>query len=485
MFLREPLFVLLALLVFSLPLTALVRAKTVRFLQPIGLVLHSLLLTEFYGLFLLLSGSYLFAATLAWSLTLALVIASNLKWAVLGEHLVFSDLYVVKYFIKHPKFYIFAIPFSIRLGIAFSLLCIGASYAETLRHPCPIALRLWAVFLITLTSLCLALLPVTRIAPTPALKSDVGRLGLLGCLFVYWRCWQKQTPATLPRSQEQTKKAIPVFDLIVVVQCESFTDPQTLNLPDTVTLPSMPELTHARSMACNYGGLQVSSFGAYTIRTEYGVLFGRSEQELGFQQFDPYLTAKHDAAFSLPHKLGQTGYKSVFVHPYTLDFSSRSSLMTHIGFNVVLGAETFPHNPTSDMPYVADKVLADKLISLCTNANAPLFLYAVSIENHGPWQEQKTPLNTYFEHLKNSDHMIGHLIKNLSESEKSALLVFFGDHRPSIIPELPPNVERSTPYFVLPFIKGEDHSHKNHVESLTPAQLHHLIFNMSMEYSVK
>lgn len=226
----------------------------------------------------------------------------------------------------------------------------------------------------------------------------------------------------------------PAFDLIVVVQCESFTDPQTLHLPPTLTLPCMPELARARRMTSDYGELEVSGFGAYTIRTEYGVLFGRSEQELGFQKFDPFPTAHHEKAFSLPHKLGNAGFKSVFLHPYSLDFYKRRSLMSQIGFNSVLGAEAFPHGPTSEIPYVPDKALADKIISLCSSTTDPLFLYAVTIENHGPWQEQGAPLTSYLEHLKNSDQMIGQLVKALDATQRSALLVFFGDHRPPYLP---------------------------------------------------
>lgn len=482
MFLREPLVVLLALIVCSLPLVALVRPKTTKFLHPLGLALHSLLLTTFYGLFLLLSGSALFAAALAGCLTLALVIASNLKWTVLGEPLVFSDLCVIKDFVKHPKFYIFAIPIRIRLCVVFALLCIGVGYAVALRHSCPVTVRLCAFVLTATTTLCLARLPVTRLAPTPALKTDISRFGLLGCLFVYWRCWQKQPPAVPPNHQEQTEPTTPTFDLIVVVQCESFTDPQTLNLPDTVSLPDMPELERARSMASHYGALHVNGFGAYTIRTEYGVLFGRSEQELAFQQFDPYLTAKHDTVFSLPHKLRQAGYTSVFLHPYTLDFSNRGSLMRHIGFDAVLGAESFSHTPTPAMPYVPDTLLADKLIALCTSATQPLFLYAVTIENHGPWREEGKPLETYLEHLKNSDRMIGQLLNSLETSQRSALLVFFGDHRPSICPDLPPTTERSTPYFVLPVRNKKSYEFNNNIVSLTPAQLHHTVIKSIINF---
>lgn len=232
-------------------------------------------------------------------------------------------------------------------------------------------------------------------------------------------------------------------------------------------------------MASDYGMLSVSGFGAYTIRTEYGVLFGRSEEELRFRKFDPFLTAQHEKAFSLPYKLGNAGYKSVFLHPYNLDFSNRRSLMAKIGFDTILGSETFPHIATPNMPYVSDKTLAEKIISLCSETPDPLFLYAVTIENHGPWKEKGTPLTSYLDHLKNSDAMIGDMIKALNTSERSALLVFFGDHRPSIPPALSPTVERSTPFFVIPFSKEKSDTKAATAHTLTPAQLHTLIENYS------
>lgn len=130
------------------------------------------------------------------------------------------------------------------------------------------------------------------------------------------------------------------------------------------------------------------------------MLFGRSEEELGFQKFDPFLTARREKAFSLPYKLGNSGFRSIFLAPYNLDFSNRRSLMAHIGFDTILGAETFPHIATPDMLYVSDKTLADKIISLCSETPDPLFLYAVTIENHGPWKEKGTSLASYLGHLK-------------------------------------------------------------------------------------
>lgn len=64
----------------------------------------------------------------------------------------------------------------------------------------------------------------------------------------------------------------------MIVQCESFTDPVTLFGDPALALPG---LERARAMAWQSGRLLVSGFGAYTMRTEYGVLFGLPEEQLG------------------------------------------------------------------------------------------------------------------------------------------------------------------------------------------------------------
>lgn len=475
MLLLEPFLFLLLLILCTFVLEFFVQPKAGRPFHTSGLMVHGLLITCVYGWLLLASGSPLFSASLTGTMTLALIIASNLKWAVLGEPLVFSDVSVVKDVIRHPKFYIFAIPVFIRLGILIVLFSIPAWYIFSILHTTPTQWRVFGLFLALPATICLVKLPLTRLATSPALQADIARFGLLGCLFIYWRCWTKQSTALAPQPQT----ASPAFDLVIVIQCESFTDPKSLNLPPDIKLPSMPELAQARRMASDYGALSVSGFGAYTIRTEYGVLFGRSEEELGFQKFDPFLTARHEKAFSLPCKLGNAGFRSVFLHPYNLDFSNRRSLMAHIGFDTILGAEAFPHIATPDMPYVPDKTLADKIISLCSETPDPLFLYAVTIENHGPWKEKGTPLASYLDHLKKSGEMIGDMIKALDKSKRSALLVFFGDHRPSIPPALSPTTERSTPFFVIPFSKEKKDTQVATAHTLTPAQLHMLIENYS------
>ena len=71
--------------------------------------------------------------------------------------------------------------------------------------------------------------------------------------------------------------------------------------------------------------------------------------------------------------------------------------------------------------------------------------------------------------------MLGDLIQHLSNDGRPALLVFFGEHRPSIPGVTAPGGARHTPYVVVRFdsegriLKGDSVR-----TDLTPAALHHL-----------
>lgn len=75
------------------------------------------------------------------------------------------------------------------------------------------------------------------------------------------------------------------------------------DLEDVQAIPEMPEFSRLMNTATRSGKYLVNHFGAYTMRSEYGVLFGRDEEALGFRKYDPYLTAKEELSFSLANRL--------------------------------------------------------------------------------------------------------------------------------------------------------------------------------------
>ncbi len=442
-------------------------------------VIHGLIMGQIYGLCAFLSGSAWLSGCVMVLLAVVGVVASNIKWSLLGEPLLFSDVVVAQSFLRNPKFYLFSIPPLARVAVVAMVLIVPALFIYVSVEGLRPGTRITGLCMVVAASLGLRLVPASRWAPVPDISQDIGRLGLIGSLYLYWRRWQAEPDGAPPPPVPSTTR--PARDVVVVVQCESFADPYTLGLSETA-LPTMSGLRSAQAAASAWGALQVSGFGAYTMRTEYGVLFGRTEVQLGFRYFDPFLTAAREKEFALPYRLGAAGYRSVFVHPHDLGFYGRDRLMPAIGFERLIGDDAFAHAESASMPYTQDCDVADAILRLVDAEGAePLFVYAVTMENHGPWPNGKDEgVAHYLRHLQGSDQMLAALVKGFQERDCKATLVFFGDHRPSIPGSVVPGGARHTPFVVVDFpLSG----HKNALsaQDISPAGLHDLIEARALE----
>lgn len=457
----------LAMTIVSLLLDAGVRPRIARPRSLRGTAVHVLLVTAIFASGLALFGNAPVAAALGVVVTGVLAIASNAKHRMLGEPLVFSDLALLGAMVRHPQFYFTAIPSGQRglVAIGAAAVAIGLAAAFEVR---PLLHLAGLVLLLAAGGALLLLRDRIDIAHTPDLEADVARHGLLATLLLYWWRWRRTAdPPPLP-----VLAAMAHPEIVVVVQCESFADPADL----AVGLP-LPGLSAARECAWQYGDLCVSGFGAYTMRTEYGVLFGREENALGFRRYDPFLTALGETSYALPARL--PAYRASFIHPHDLRFYARHRLMPASGFDAVIGEDAFAA-PGGGGRYVDDRTLGRMVAGLVDAATGPSLFYAVTMENHGPWDSAAARggpgrLDAYLGHLASSDAMLGDLAGHLARDGRSALLVFFGDHRPSIPGVTAPSGARHTPYVMLRFGPGADRG-PGRVD-LTPAGLHRAILD--------
>lgn len=441
----------------------------------VGLCLHTLLVLAAFGLLLAASGQLLASAAMVLALGVSLALVSNAKNAALGEPLLFSDLALVASVFRHPQFYLSALrPWQMALLVSAALLLpvLLLWLFVPLLAPHLVGFRLFA----TASALLLLLLrlpPWTTYAKLPQPRADVQRHGLFATLLLHaWRWRQSLDP---PPSEAITSTG--GLALIVIVQCESFADPAELFGDPALALPA---LAAARASAWRWGRLQVSGFGAYTMRTEYGVLFGRSEAELGFRRFDPYLTALAETSYALPARLRPAGWRSLFFHPHDMRFYNRGRIMPAAGFDDLLGPEHFAAPQPGEGHYVTDAAIAERLLAQASAAVGPTLLYAVTIENHGPWAPDTTTgpsvLGPYLRLVHNSDKMLSTLVAGLAGLGRPALLVFFGDHRPSIPGLSLPGGDRHTPFVMLRLdAAGRPLSGDGRPQDVTPADLHHLI----------
>jgi hypothetical protein len=470
--------------VVSLLLDVMVRPRLRAWRSLPGMILHALTLTALFGLFLALSGSAPVAGSLATALMALVVIVSNAKHAMLGEPLLFSDLALFAALIRHPGFYLTALSTRQKAGLALGAVGLLLALAW-LFVPDPIPHLVGIGLLLAGTGALSALLggrAYRALARVPDTDADLARHGLVALLLLYWRRW-RDTPDPPACPAQPSGGPLLTRDgdrpaVILVVQCESFADPVELTGDRRLALPG---LARARAAASQWGDLRVSGFGAYTMRTEFGVLFGRSETALGFRRYDPFLTAQGEASYALSARLGASGYRCLFVHPHDLRFYARDRLMPTISFDRLIGEESFPAVTPGAGRYVDDRTVGAALCELVDTATEPTFIYAVTMENHGPWMKDRVTgspggLDTYLHHLRSSDRMLAELIDHLAGARRPALLVFFGDHRPSIPGVTEPGPIRHTPYVMLRFTaEGRLAAVPEGREDLTPDLLHHAI----------
>ncbi len=447
-----------------------------------GMLIHLLVMTGAFGLFLAGAGSSVVAAALSVTFMILATITSNAKRVMLGEPLLFSDLALISSAFRHPRFYLTAISVGQRriLVIGAPLLLIALASLFVPR----VAFHLEGLGLVAIAVCALLVLlrskTVARLARQPDVEADLARHGLIATTLLYWLRWRDtRDPPPIESNEtvlDQPGALMPPPELIVIVQCESFADPVALtDQPDHALIG----LTAARHAAWQWGKLDVSGFGAYTMRTEYGVLFGRSEDALGFRRYDPFLTAHGEKSYALSSRLGGHGYHCLFVHPHDMRFYGRDRLMPAIGFARMIGEENFAGARTGR--YVDDVTLGAAIECLVDEAAGPTLIYAVTMENHGPWDKERLSASSgafdaYLRHVGSSDAMLTALINRLTRAGRSALLVFFGDHRPSIPGVATPGGPRDTPYVLLRFASdGQIATGQNHQIDLTPDELHHAI----------
>jgi phosphoglycerol transferase MdoB-like AlkP superfamily enzyme len=235
---------------------------------------------------------------------------------------------------------------------------------------------------------------------------------------------------------------------IVVLQSESFFDPARLKgLDVTQVEPALRQLD-TRS---THGDLWVPTYGGGTIRTEFEVLTGIGLRYFPASQY-PYYDLATRTLPSLASVLAAHGYRTLVVHPNNATFWNRAAALKTLGFAGFDDETTFVGAPHEGY-YISDAALVDHILARLGDSGPPTFIFAISMENHGPYDEspgidarrrdaESVPpgvphdaaanFRNYLYHLDNADHALGRLAEALAHRNRRSLLLFYGDHLPAL-----------------------------------------------------
>jgi Sulfatase len=411
------------------------------------------------GLLLLATGRPLFAALVLLSLGGGFALADQAKREALREPVVFSDMSELKHVFTHPHLYLpFAGP---GLVIGGALTAIGSGmgllvFGRALSQPQPLLAVLllmavatagWALSREPMLGDAAALL--RRLRPSGEPLADAARLGPFATLLVYGiiaraeRTARRAGCAPLPAPALRIHGATPV----VVVQCESFFDARRLSsrIPDDL----LRGFDACLQRGATHGRLDVSAWGANTMRAEFAVLTGIPEDRLGYDRFNPYHAFARVPLASVAWRLRSEGYRTICLHPFDRSFFRRDLTLAALGFDVFLGRDML--GGSRRPPYRSDPELARQVISVLEAEGPRTFIFVITMGNHGPWHEAGTEiapalrhlfdpadlpqagsLLRYLDGLTRSDEMLGILLDELGPCHRNALFGFYGDHLPSL-----------------------------------------------------
>ncbi len=244
---------------------------------------------------------------------------------------------------------------------------------------------------------------------------------------------------------EGDEQAVRPTNLIVVMN-EAFAD---LTIYDGLEVSEDPTpFLHSMEENTVRGWLIPPVTGGGTAATEFEFLTGLSNDFLPPHCVAYQLYVKESVP-ALSRLLGAQGYATTAFHPYRASGWNRPIVYGYMGFDTQL-YDTDVTEPHRVRNYISDRSSYETVFSLTEEAaGKPVFIFNVTMQNHSgyaqgwrnltPWitlSEEQDKLDPdaeqYFALARESDDALRVLIEYYEQVTEPTMVVFFGDHQPSL-----------------------------------------------------
>lgn len=285
------------------------------------------------------------------------------------------------------------------------------------------------------------------------------------------QAWEETTAQEEPRTDAVAQFEDEDINVIVVMN-ESFSDLSEYSGIREAGYKG-PQFFDSVSDALFRGKLYVNVHGGGTCNSEFEFLTGNSLGYIGAGKY-PYSSFQLDAVDNLARQLGTVGYGTTAIHPNWASNWNRSRVYHALGFDRFLDINDFGGFPeklldgtkANETPTgvpvlhsgVTDKATYERILELLNGNDSPQFVFDVTMQNHGSYNQRNIPkdiltsyvpdgvydnpefnetadrLNEYLSCIEASDRDLEWFMEQLRSLDKKVVLVFFGDHQPSLSP---------------------------------------------------
>lgn len=236
---------------------------------------------------------------------------------------------------------------------------------------------------------------------------------------------------------------------IIMVQLESFFDPSYLSADglsfSEEPVPNFKKLKNENT----HGFLTVPAFGGGTANTEFEILTQIDIHTFGLGEY-PYTTVLNENAFeSTAYYLKENRYNTHAIHNHTASFYDRNKVYQNLGFDTFTSVEYMTDLKTNPLGWAKDSMLTNEILKALSSTSGKDFVFSVSVQGHGQYpssfdgelpitvtgienEEIKTNLEYYLSQIHEMDSFISELTTKLSDYPEDTIVVFYGDHLPSL-----------------------------------------------------
>ncbi len=236
---------------------------------------------------------------------------------------------------------------------------------------------------------------------------------------------------------------------VIFVQLESFFDVKYME-GVTFTEDPIPTFTKLKEQYPS-GLFTVPVIGAGTVNTEFEVLTGMRVADFGAGEYPFRSIMTETTCETIAYDLLASGYRTHAIHNHEGSFYLRNDVYKNVGFESFTSIEYFKDPTFNQNNWAHDALLTDEILYILSSTEESDFVFAVSVQGHGKYPDEYVPAeddilvteglddpavrshyNYFINQLNEMDAFISALYEAVMAMEEDTVLVFYGDHLPSI-----------------------------------------------------
>ncbi|MEG1427201.1 MAG: sulfatase-like hydrolase/transferase, partial [Oscillospiraceae bacterium] len=240
----------------------------------------------------------------------------------------------------------------------------------------------------------------------------------------------------------------PVKPNVIMVQLESFFDVKLLKNMEFSEDP-VPFFTALKENA-THGKLAVPTVGAGTANSEFEIITGMNLEFFGTGEY-PYKTIlKSETCETAPFNFLEQGYHTFAVHSNNATFYDRNEVFPRLGFECFVSSEYMNGAKKNSQGWIQDQYLVPQIFKCLDSTTGEDYVYTITVQGHGVYPKEKlespeiqvtksnmdseitNQVEYYVNQMKETDEFIGALTAAMQEREEPTVVVFYGDHMPSL-----------------------------------------------------